>query len=196
MAHPACQHRPIVAALLVAACARDPLPQVCPEVAAGDLVLTEIRGAQTGTDAPGQWVELANASARAVDLAGLGLRMRRLDGSADLTVFVRAARPLAAGSYAVLGRFAAGVPPANVTYADLDDLSASLYSSGALELEACGDLVDRVVYRGLPAQGSLAFDGARDPSGDGNDAEAAWCADAAGDGHPGSPGARNPACAR
>jgi hypothetical protein len=188
---------PILVALLLAACARDPLEPPCPQVSAGDLVLSEVRGAQTGSaDTFGQWVEIYNASGGTVSLGGLALAMRRLDGSSEARILVRSLDDeVAAGGYAVLGRFARGGEPTHVTYGFVADYNQNLFGAAALELSACGVLIDRVVYRALPATGSLAFDGGRVPDARANDDERAWCADASGTGSPGTPLMRNTPCA-
>jgi hypothetical protein len=187
----------LVVACAAVACERDPLPEACPQVAPGELVISEIRGPQSGgTDTLGQWVEVYNASSRVIGIGGLGLRMRKLDGSGDVTVLVRSATPkIAAHGYAVLGRFAAGQEPAYVTYGFLGDFTSNLYPSAAFELDACGTRIDEVRYASLPGAGSLAFDGARDPDASANDDPKNWCVDAAGTNHPGTPLERNHPCA-
>jgi hypothetical protein len=62
----------------IGACVRPPLPEVCPGLAPGDLVLTEYRGPQTGSYR--QWIELYNASDAPIDLAGISLHFEPLDG--------------------------------------------------------------------------------------------------------------------
>ena len=52
----------VLGVALVAACTRAPLEVPCPDLRAGDLVISELRGEQSGTDTRGQWVELYNAS--------------------------------------------------------------------------------------------------------------------------------------
>src|SRR5262249_61788322 len=82
-----------IIASLAAACARDPLPEACPDLAVGDLVISEIRGPQSGgSDTLGQWIEIYNASGHVVELQGLSLRMQHLDGSGDVTILVREER--------------------------------------------------------------------------------------------------------
>ena len=52
-----------------AACARDPVAAVCPQIGEGDLVVTEIRGPQKPDDLNGPWVELFNASSGTITVA-------------------------------------------------------------------------------------------------------------------------------
>ena len=184
-----------IIAFLAAACARDPLPEECPDLAAGDLVISEIRGAQSGsTDTLGQWIEIYNASGHVVELQGLTLRMQHLDGSGDVAILVRAERQVAVGGYATLGRFAAGSEPSYVTYGFLDDFASNLYSSGAVDVRSCDALIDRTTYRSLPTGGTLALDGTNEPDATANDDAAHWCTDASGVNHPGTPQERNPPC--
>lgn len=91
-------------ALVWGGCEREELPAICPEIEQGDLVITEIRGEQSDGDTLGQWVEVFNASSRAVDLRGVGLRITPLDGAQESRVLVRESLVVQAGEYAVLGR--------------------------------------------------------------------------------------------
>ncbi|HKA86491.1 MAG TPA: hypothetical protein VKE22_02460 [Haliangiales bacterium] len=177
------------------ACARDPADDACPDVRAGELVVTEIRGDQAGTtDQLGQWIEMYNASARHLDLSGLTVLLRKIDGGSHARIIVRAPTlGVDAGHYVVLGGFASSLP-AYVDYGYLLDFSSNLYTAAAIDVDACGTLVDRVVYRSLPTQGTWAFDGRRTPDATANDDERAWCVDAAGTGHPGTPRAGNAPC--
>ena len=193
------------------ACVRDPLPSVCPRFDAGDLVVTELRGAQTGSYR--EWIEIYNASDAALPLAGLRVTLSHLenDGSETFAAFfVRdEALELPAGAYLVLG----GGDPAEVDYIDYDYTSdhhtdsdptkpTSLYPSATIELLACETVVDRVVYSGLPVAGTLALDGAAEPSAAINDDSATgWCVDDRIDAGPqtqiglrGTPGAANLPC--
>ena len=43
---------------------------VCPDVAAGDLVITEVRGEQSSPDTYGQWIEVYNGGPHRFDLEG------------------------------------------------------------------------------------------------------------------------------
>lgn len=178
------------------ACARDPIDVPCPDVAAGDLVVSEIRGDQTGSaDTLGQWIEIYNASGRLIDLTGLVVKMRKIDGSAVTRIVVRdEALAIGDGAYVVLGAFSPISLPAYVDYGFIEDFSQSIYAAGAIVIESCGRLVDQAVYRDLPGSGSWAFDGARVPDALANDDEAAWCADVEGTTHSGTPRERNRPC--
>lgn len=174
---------PAVAALLGLvlgpACVRDPLPRVCPTIEAGALVITEIRGSQTGADTYGQWIEIYNASDADIDLVGLSLRGIKTDGAGDFEFLVRDPDvTLGPGEYAVLAGVGAGGHDF-AAYDFSDEEGRSFYSSGILSLYSCDALVDRVLYRGLPATGTLALDGAVTPDAAANDdsADPIWCVD-------------------
>ncbi len=185
----------------LAACTTDLVPEVCPPLGTGDLVVTEIRGNQSG--AQGEWIELYNAGA-ATDLRGLRLGLRKLDGSTPHQVIVRRALAVAAGDYVVLGAFPDDQRPAHVDYGWLPDVTdgsggiSHLPDSGALDVTACDVTVDRVVWNDLPSDGTYAL-GLAPPDASGNDVMTAWCADTVDDdpvtpGLPGTPGASNRPC--
>ncbi|MEZ4450289.1 MAG: lamin tail domain-containing protein [Nannocystaceae bacterium] len=176
------------AAGALGACVRDPLPRICPELAAGSLVITEIRGSQAGADTYGQWIEIYNATDEAISLAGLSLRAIKTDGSGDFEFLIRDDdATIGPGAYAVLG--GAGAEGKDfVTYEFDAEEQRDLYDAGILELYSCDALIDRVLYRGLPAEGTLSLDGAVPPDADANDdsADPIWCVDATGP-QPGEP---------
>jgi hypothetical protein len=187
---------------LATACERPSLDPLCTAVASGQILVTELRGSQSGTDTWGQWIELHNTGDTAVDLAGLVLRITRLDGSGEKRITVR--RPgvvIDAHGYAVLGRFSEALRPAHVDYGYGDEVAFDLYPDGIIEVLVCNTLVDTVIYRNLPKQGSLSLDGDVAPSAEANDLETNWCVDAedvGGDptqvGIPGTPGEQNRPC--
>jgi hypothetical protein len=193
----------LLAALGVGAgCEREPLGWICPSLDPGSVVVTELRGEQSGADTYGQWIELYNATAAAIDLEGAVVEVVRLDGGAEGRILVRDSLPVAAGAYAVLGRFAPGEEPDWVDYGYALDFASSLFDSGAIDVIACDVQVDRVVYHDLPTTGTLALDGAIDPpTATANDDEASWCPDQVDD-HPdptelgirGTPGQGNRPC--
>ena len=165
-------------ALAAAACVRDPLDRLCPDHAPGDLVVTEIRGPQTGADSYGQWIELYNATDRPIDLAGVSLTLRRLDGSGDFRFMVRDPEArVEPRAYAVLGGARAEDKPF-VTYDFTDDASGNFYAAALLDLYTCEARVDAMLYRALPSVGTLSLDGAREPDAAANDdADVGWCTD-------------------
>ena len=185
-----------------AGCEREPLGWICPSLDPGDLVVTELRGEQSGADTYGQWIEIYNATAAAVDLEGAVVELVRLDGGAEGRILVRDSLPVAAGDYGVVGRFEPGQEPDWVDYGYELDFESSLYDSGAIDVIGCDVQLDRVIYHDLPTHGTLALDGAiAPPTATANDDEAAWCPDEVDD-HPdptelgirGTPGEGNPTC--
>lgn len=188
----------LASAALVSACVRDPLPSACAPLNAGDLVVTEIRGKQTGSYR--QWIEIYNASDVDVPVSGLRITLTQFDGVGSQTFIVRdEALELAPGAYMVFG---AG-DPAEIDYIDYDysaDLPSNLYSGATLELRSCQTLVDKLVYQ-LPTLGTLALDGAAAPSADKDDSKVGWCTDDRPSEGPqtqigirGTPGGANPPC--
>lgn len=183
----------LLAVLALAACARDPAPAECPDVAPGDLVVTEIRGPQAAGDTLGVWVELY--SARQVDLLGTKIRFRKKDGSTETDVIVRRSLPVAAGQYVTLGLYPDDdTRPAYIDYGMAGDYHESFLPAAAVDVEACGTLIDRAVYDVLPKMGTFSLGGP--PSADTNDLPASWCTDATMDGttYPGTPREPNIAC--
>jgi hypothetical protein len=165
--------------LVFAGCTRDSLDWECPSLAAGDLVVTELRGEQSGDDTYGEWIELYNASGQAQDLHGAQLWIQRLDGGAEGRVIIRMPQvTVSAGGYLVLGRFPQADTPSHVDYGYQEDFDTDLYNGGAVDVMACGEQIDRVIYRDLPSRGTWALDGAIDPpDAVANDDETRWCQD-------------------
>lgn len=189
---------------LIAACVRPALPEACPSVAEGDLVVTELRGQQS-SGSYRQWIELYNASDEPIDLGGIAVRFEPLDGGEGARFLVRDADlVLDPGDYVVLG----GGDPGRYDYIDYDytgDYHSStdskeardLPSGGFIDVYSCDLRVDRVLVRGLPASGTLFWPGP--PSAADNDDGTAWCVDDftvenTGTGVKGTPGAANPDC--
>lgn len=198
---------------VVGGCTTEPLPDVCPNVEVGELVISELRGrqAQSG-DSFGHYVEVYNAAGKTVDLQGLQVRLRSTAGD-ELEVVVRESIELAAGGHAVIGP---GLPDDHAPWIDYAigwDISGGnvasdspptdfiRYAGAYVELSACGELIDQTFYDGtLPDAGTLACGNASNPpDADANDdsLEGCWCVDAEPDptlfgiGLPGSPGSAN-----
>jgi hypothetical protein len=191
-----------IAVVGTSGCAREARDEICTPVAPGGLLISELRGPQTGVDTWGQWIEIYNPSASAVNVAGLRLRLTRLDGTGEVNIRIRdATQVIEPTGYLVLGRFDPADLPAHVDYGYLSDFTSDLYSDGMLELFVCNALIDTVIYRGLPATGSLSFDGGLTLTAEANDLESNWCVDASDvGGHPtevgtpGTPGETNRPC--
>ena len=180
--------RPALALVVLVGCARDPAPAECPDVAVGDLVVTEIRGPQSAGDTLGVWIELY--SGKAIDLEGIKVRFRKKDGSSETDVIVRRSVPVAAGQYATLGLFPDdSTRPSYIDYGMAGDYHDSFLASAAVDVEACGVRIDRATYDSLPKVGTYSLGGA--PSADTNDLPASWCTSATAEG---TPQQANPAC--
>lgn len=205
------------AVLIGTGCERAMESEVCPELTAGDLVVTEVRGRQSDVDdlpaSGGQWIEIYNASGSALDLRGLHVWFRSLDGSSQPEILVRESVDVAAGGYVVLGGSeVVDDPPATFDYnwypdftsadsdndSDQDAEDRDLLDTAVVDLEACGVRIDRVVYQDLPPSGTYSLGG--DPDAARNDDEQAWCVDTTDDadpsttGLPGTPGEANHPC--
>ncbi|HOX46615.1 MAG TPA: MopE-related protein [Myxococcota bacterium] len=166
--------------------------------APGDLLITEIMANPTcADDTNGEWVELTNASAADIDLAGFHLAD---EGSDDFTF--PASLVVAPGGRVVLCRKADpavnGGVACHLAYAGF--LLANTEDEVLLR-DAGGALVDRVAYSSalgfsIPAGASLSLDPGADAAA--NDLPGAWCAAQggvpAGCGDKGSPGAPNDDC--
>lgn len=184
--------------VLLASCAREPEEARCPEIGAGALIVTEVRGPQNPADAVnGEWVELYNASGASIDLEGIRIRFRRKDGSSEIPVLVRDNVTVAAGGYAVLGLFLNDASkPAHVDYGFASDFTETWLSAAAIDVESCGTRIDRATYDVLPKMGTFSFTGAQPPNADMNDDLRLWCTNGAmtGTSFPGTPRAANPPC--
>jgi hypothetical protein len=176
--------------VLAVGCVRDAAPAECPSIAEGDLVLTEFRGPQSPEDAVGPWVELYNASGATIDLHGTKVRFRKKDGSSEVDVIVRRSVSVAAGGYAVLGMVNDDASkPATIDYGFAMDFHQSFLPAAAVDVEACGTLIDRATYDVLPKTGSYSLGVAPDATQ--NDYPVSWCVNATPEG---TPQQANPAC--
>lgn len=181
----------------LAACAPEVAHGEACRVAAGELVFTEVFADPLGPDAGREWIEVYNATAAPVELAGLSLRHSREDGS---RAKVHVLRPfvLGAGEYLALGNAPPELAPPYVGYGygvELGELQNG--ARGRLEL-ACGPVViDEIVYRPVRQSRSLALDGGDAPDAVANDEPGRWCDTSAREVEPGafgSPGAPNEDC--
>jgi hypothetical protein len=185
----------------VCACAHDPEDEICPAAGTGDLVITELRGEQTGGDTYGQWIEVYNATGAVLDLHGAIVDLRSIDGGTRLRLLVRRPLPVGPRGYVVLGDVRDGADrPAHIDYGFGGDFTATVFpAAGAVSISACGAAADEVIYT-APTAGTRSL-GLSPPTASGNDDAAAWCTDATpGDdptqlGLPGTPGEANRPCA-
>jgi hypothetical protein len=177
--------------IVAVGCTRDPAPAECPAIAPGDLVLTEFRGEQTPIDLVGGiWIELYNASGAGIDLEGAKIRFRKKDGSSEVPVIVRRPLSIQAGAYIVLGLFNDDATrPPHVDYGFALDFHQGFLPAAAVDVEACGTLIDRAVYDVLPKTGTYSLGVAPDATQ--NEIPANWCVNAT---PAGTPQQANPAC--
>jgi hypothetical protein len=183
---------------LLAGCETDPAPHVCPDVADGGLVITELRGDQNPDDLTGgQWIELYNATGVEQDLIGLHLRLRSLGGSTADKVIVRRSLVVPADGYVVIGLGPDAGRPDAIDYGVGNDAGADLSRTGAIDLQACDDepgteeYADILLYDvALPSTGTYSL-GLSPPTATGNDTATNWCTNATA---AGTPGEANPPC--
>lgn len=136
---------------LPVACERSPLDDACPNVAAGELVVTEFRGSQDGADTYGEWLEVFNAGDSAIDLGGLRVRALDLDGGSQSLFMVRDGQlRLEPGDYAVFGGLDRDPLPAHLDYSFAVDGVTGLRAGAIVTLESCGEVIDETLYRSLP----------------------------------------------
>jgi hypothetical protein len=176
-------------------CVREQLPEICPSVDVGELVISELRGPQDGQDSFGDYIEVYNAAGKTVDLQGLTVRLRAAGGD-ELKFFVRESFELEANGYAVIGP---GLPDEHESWIDYAigwDISGGNVDEGEHPQDF---LRDESAFVEL---GTLACGNAMNPpSADANDDSQAgcWCSDVEdaggqplfGVGLPGSPGGPN-----
>lgn len=179
------------------------MAELCPPALAGELVVSEIRPEQGGTFK--QWIELYNASGLTLDLEGTIIDVLSIDGGTHLRLLVRRPLELAAGEYVALGEDTDATRAEYLGYGfggdfEQNGTAKDLPTSGAITVTACGDEIDRVVFEGLPDEGTYTL-GTVPPDADANDDDASWCVDTTPSedttelGLPGTPGAANTPCA-
>jgi hypothetical protein len=178
------------------ACDREAEPELCPPLAEGDVVISEIRGEQSVKRTPdpddqpiadpfGEWIEIYNASGAPVDLYGLQLRFLELDGSNEGTVIVRRHLDVAAGDRVVLSYFPDDARPAHADYGWFPDFlgsdgqAHSLFDTGVIDVHACDTRIDRVRPDGLPSNATWSFP-TEPPDVAANDETLVWCDDGTG----------------
>lgn len=185
-----------LACVVAQGCVRDPAEEVCPDLVKGDLIVTEIGGPQTGNDVLVPWIEIYNASGGSVDLRGTRIRFRRPDGSDEIAVLVRRSLVAAAESYTVLGLDPNGELESYLDYSFAVDYQGSWLSAAAVDVEACGTLVNRARYSSLPNEGTYSL-GTMPPNPDATEDATQWCTDTTVnvDSFPGSPQRANNPCA-
>lgn len=179
---------------LVAGCAREALPEICPIVEPGELVISELRGRSDDVD----WIELYNAGSNTLDL--YGLRVELVLGDALRFTLIRDELELPPGEVAVIGfTKQAGAASEYLDY-QIEDLSvlfdAEGGSAGFVRLEGCdNDLLDEIRIVALPEGSTLACGNADSPpdaSANDETSTGCWCIDAAAGGPAGLVGYGTP----
>jgi len=174
----------------------------------GDLVITELRGPKSTSDTYGHWIELLNTTDAEVNLYGLRIRMKDTSGVDAADPHVALVRnellSVEAHGYIVLGLQYDDALPEHVDYGyRVSDNTQDLPNAARITVSTCDVDVDEVIYAGpLEFDGSLAFDGALEPTAEANDNQASFCRDesdapvgaAVGVGKPGTPGEPNNPC--
>lgn len=163
----------------------------------GDLVITEVMANPDGADKGLEWFEVYNPTDAEIDLSGVLLRFRKVDGSGEKIHQVQDT-VIGPGEYLVFGDADPEAPPEHVNYGYGDELGASgLTNSGGELSVACGSsAIDIVLYEESDDGVARTFDGIREPDAAGNDDLEAWCGAATeyAEGSFGTPGAANDAC--
>ncbi|MDX2088551.1 MAG: hypothetical protein SFX73_11915 [Kofleriaceae bacterium] len=185
----------IAACVLSQGCVRDAEEEICPALAKGDLIVTEIGGPQTGNDVLVPWIELYNATTGTIDLRGVKVRFRRPDGSDEISILVRRSLPAAAGSYTVLGLDEDGELETYLDYSFAVDYQGSWLSAAAIDVEVCGGQINRARYDSLPRTGTYSL-GTMPPDPDATQDPTKWCTDTTTNNgsFPGTPKRANTAC--
>lgn len=144
----------------------------CSGLIAGDLVISEIMAAPRTDEA--EWFEIYNASGTDLDLAGLTLLSRKVDGTAEKRHVVSELM-VSANRYVVVGDAFSTTLPAYVNYGYGKALGALVNSGGQLALK-CGDVVvDEVTYAAQTTGESWSLSGGVAPDYLRNDDQLQWC---------------------
>jgi len=185
--------------LLGSSCAPPNSTVACKGRAAGDVVITELMIDPESTDTGQEWIELFNTLGTPVDMKGMQLYTKKLDGTGVKTHTIRAGTAPARG-YFTAGDVRTGPNPPWVTYSYADALGSLTNSSGIVGVR-CGTVtLDEVSWtKTAKAARSRQLNGAIDPNASTNDDEANWCDAPTGTptysgGNQGTPGSTNPEC--
>lgn len=164
------------AGVVASACSPTPTPDACMGRMPGDLVITEFLHDPQGTDTGSEWIEIYNTLGTAIELKGVTVYTKKIDGTGERTHVIRAGR-VEARSYFVLSDVRSGANPAYVNYAYEGDLSSLANQEGVIGLR-CGRNIDfdEVQYlTGARAGKARQLDGKLTPDSTVNDDETKWC---------------------
>lgn len=187
-----------VVVLIACACAPPETPDACMGRMPGDLVITEFLNNPAGTDTGSEWIEIYNTLGTAIELKGITVYTKNIDGTGVRNHVIRAGRAEPRG-YFVLGDVRSGANPAYVNYAYGGDLSNLSNTDGIIGLR-CGTAItfDEVQHLVTATSNrSRQLDGALTPDAMTNDDETKWCSATqalAGTDNFGTPGQANTVC--
>lgn len=182
-------------------CVPDPCtaPEVCLDGACtgatapapGEVVFNELQpNPDTVADEQGEWLELHNTAAVAVELSGCELGDQGNDSHTIASSIL-----IEPGGYAVLGRIEGANGGVMLDYAYGNDISLA-NGDDEIALRCDGVVIDELIYSGSWPFGAGASAQLTPGAGPSNDDPSQWCESAVayGDGDLGSPGAANAAC--
>jgi hypothetical protein len=167
---------------------------LCTQLAAGDLVLTELMLDPDGADVGSEYLELSNVSGTSTELAGLTVYAKT--GTTQKSHIIKAGTVPGHG-YFTLGDVRSGPNPEWIGYSYGDSLGSLSQTTGTVGLRCGTTVIDEVSYtRGAKSGRARMLGGVPDALR--NDDEAAWC-DAPvtsrySGNNAGTPGAPNPPC--
>ena len=183
---------------LLTGCPPEMQTDACKGRMMGDLVITEVMIDPEGTDTGGEWIELFNTLGTDLDLKGLTLYVRDVDGSGSKTHGIRAG-VIPARSYFVVGDIRSGPNPSWVNYAYADALGSMGNARGVVGVR-CGmtTLAEFTYNSAARPQRSRMLNGDNEPSGQIAAVEANYCDTPPGNqyfgNNAGTPGSANPVC--
>lgn len=173
---------PLIAIAGLAACGPSSHGRACKEdLQPGDLVVTEVfadyqaANGGTGADEGKEWIEIYNASGRAIELAGLTVIHGRPDGSKQQQ-HVLDDVTLAPDQFFTMGNSAQDLLPPYIDYGYGDDLG-DLFNTDAGKLQLrCGDVeIDSAIYQDVRPGHSRQLTASQPPDFTINDAAESWC---------------------
>lgn len=195
-----CARGRVCAVLVLCSCGLDPVvtEAPCDELAAGDVVVTEVHANPDGTDGDGEYIELFNASGGWLALDGLSLVASRSDGTSPRSHRFEDAS-IDAGDYFVAGNAAEENRPEHVDYSYGSTLGSLRNSDGAVSIRCGETLIDGMSYDRVGDGRALELDGRLIPDDVLNDDPDHWCpasngAEEVWAGNWGTPGAANSGC--
>jgi hypothetical protein len=166
---------------------------------AGDLVITEAMIDPDSTDTGAEWFEVYNALGTPLDLKGMTIYVKDLDGT-NLKTHVVKAGSVPSQGYFTFGDVRGGPNPAWINYSYADTLGSMGNTRGAIGVRCGTTVIDEVTYARAAKSGRsrMLAGGLLTPNASTNDNEANWCDTPAGTVYltpnAGTPGLSNPDC--